>query len=676
MLLFLNNLARLLKEAPSIEAKSALLDACPNVQAWKDHPSWIFSFMESRSLEEKFVIQSIVAIEQFDPVFTLPITPLIDHEVRLDKLLKDLVTIERFYKDIGGIVGYHALVLEILSSSLTRDENISYHIPRGMDATHETVELRRMVIEGIAKMPEIVEICPVGGSADRLGLYDEEKGHFLPAARLPFLGKSLLGGIVVDVQALEYLHYKIYGRATLTPLALMTSEEKNNHEHIIAICEENKWFFRPKESFFLFCQPSVPLVDRKGRWCMQGPLQLILKPGGHGVIWKLACDKGVFSALKDQGRKKALIRQINNPMASIDNGLLAFIGMGFDGDRSFGFISCPRQEGFAEGINVLAEKPEGYTLTNIEYCDFVRRLPTSVESFPANTNILFADLEAVSDAVSKMPFPGVTLNFREDGARLESTMQNIADAFIEKTPYEKMFLMHNKRSKTISTTKRRKTSCGSLHETPEGCFLDFMHNARVLLTNHCGMHVDPEPFSFLYHPALGPLYEIIARKLRKGVLKKRSELQLHLAEADIENLYLDGSLQIWANQVMGHLDDQGMLCYSERVGRCTLRNVKIINAGIDFSSTTSLWSNVPRRMQTCKIILKGSSALYAENITLLGDVYIEVEDGEILIIEEREGVLEFIREPISTPKWHWKYTVGVDYRILMERAALQTATPS
>lgn len=58
-------------------------------------------------------------------------------------------------------------------------------------------------------------------------------------------------------------------------------------------------------------QPLVPTVAAAdGRWMVSEPLTVVLKPGGHGVIWKLASDDGVFDWLSTQGRKAAIVRQI------------------------------------------------------------------------------------------------------------------------------------------------------------------------------------------------------------------------------------------------------------------------------------------------------------------------------------------------------------------------------
>jgi hypothetical protein len=76
-------------------------------------------------------------------------------------------------------------------------------------------------------------------------------------------------------------------------------------------------------------------------------------------------------------------------MAGVDNTLLALAGAGFPTRRSFGFASCERVVGAAEGMNVLAQErvpaePVGgtdgstrefqysYRVTNVEYTEFER----------------------------------------------------------------------------------------------------------------------------------------------------------------------------------------------------------------------------------------------------------------------------------------------------------------
>jgi len=50
------------------------------------------------------------------------------------------------------------------------------------------------------------EIYPLGGSKDRLGLANKEIGHCLPVAMLPFYHRTLLEGLVRDLQGKMLQH--------------------------------------------------------------------------------------------------------------------------------------------------------------------------------------------------------------------------------------------------------------------------------------------------------------------------------------------------------------------------------------------------------------------------------------------------------------------------------------
>ncbi len=48
-------------------------------------------------------------------------------------------------------------------------------------------------------------------------------------------------------------------------------------------------------------QPLVPVLSiSDGRWLLSGALQLMGKPGGHGAIWKLMRDEGIFAWMRGQ----------------------------------------------------------------------------------------------------------------------------------------------------------------------------------------------------------------------------------------------------------------------------------------------------------------------------------------------------------------------------------------
>jgi len=45
----------------------------------------------------------------------------------------------------------------------------------------------------------------------------------------------------------------------------------------------------------------VPVISvEDGQWLLSSPLQLMAKPGGHGAIWKLMRDEGIFAWLQQQ----------------------------------------------------------------------------------------------------------------------------------------------------------------------------------------------------------------------------------------------------------------------------------------------------------------------------------------------------------------------------------------
>lgn len=702
----LQSIAERLCQCSSIEEKIAYLSQNSIVKDFLDvHPS-ITSVTPELSLEEELALKAAIMAGQGERVFES------FHPEKMKPLLKQLIPVERFYSSIGGIVGYQARMLQLLADQQQKQHSQSTYLPpEGTNIAVENGEVKKSIIDGIATMNQMVEIYPLGGAADRLRLYDEKTGVPLPAARLPFLGKSLLEGLIHDLQSREYLYYKLHGKQLSTPVAIMTSEEKNNHRHIIEICEEADWFGRPQDSFRFFCQPLVPTINRKGEWCLQGPMHLLLKPGGHGVIWRLASQEKVFDWFFSLGRKKGLVRQVNNPIANTDYGLVAFTGLGCAQNKRFGFASCPRQVKASEGINVLIETPTSigykYTLTNIEYSDFKKfgivdepEKPGSPYSkFPSNTNILFVDLQEVLKATERCPIPGILVNLKkltyrtekgqkkeEEVARLESTMQNIADLFeetfdhplrTEERHHLKTFLTYNHRRKTISAAKREFTLGSSLLETPEGCFMDILKNARELLVERCRMQVpvmsDPihffekgPSFIFLYHPALGPLYSVIVQKIIGGRMHPGSELQLQIGEVYIENLDLNGSLLVQAESIMGHLDNQKQLIYSEACGRCRLKNVTVINRGIDHDMPNVYWKNEIARQEVCQIILRGSSEFYAENVTLRGDHFIEVPDGHRCTATEVGGQLHLAFEKIDGPSWHWSYQADPHDNIVLK----------
>ncbi|TKY47567.1 hypothetical protein E2542_SST29627 [Spatholobus suberectus] len=558
-----------------------------------------------------------------------------DHEIlELNKLLETLGEVEGFYDCIGGIIGYQIAVLELLvqKSFERQNKNWSHHrhevkecqilginAPNGLNLSEDTEYASQAALWGIEGLPDLGEIYPLGGSADRLGLVDPNTGECLPAAMLLYCGRTLLEGLIRDLQAREFLYFKLYGKQCITPVAIMTSSAKNNHKHVTSLCERLSWFGRGRSTFQLFEQPLVPVVGaEEGQWLVTKPFSPLSKPGGHGVIWKLAHDKGIFKWFYCQGRKGATVRQVSNVVAATDLTLLALAGIGLRQGKKLGFASCKRILGATEGINVLMEKKSldgnwEYGVSCIEYTEFEKfgittgpLAPKSLQAeFPANTNILYVDLpsaEIVGSSKSENSLPGMVLNTRKpivytdqfgrhhsvSGGRLECTMQNIADNYSNSYSSrcyndveDKLdtFIVYNERRRvTSSAKKKRRHGDKSLRQTPDGALLDILRNAHDLLSQ-CDIRL-PEikanenyvdsgpPFLILLHPALGPLWEVTKQKFYGGSMSKGSELQIEVAEFFWRNVQLSGSLIIIAKNVMGSMkineSSESILHYGQR----------------------------------------------------------------------------------------------------------------
>ncbi len=631
------------------------------------------------------------------------------HE-ELQRLIRKLVDVENFYQPMGGLLGYCYQFLKLATEPPIASQ-CAYQQPPLLCLEEESKQVHRWVAEGIRELGRVAAIFPVGGAGDRLDLRDPESGEALPAARLRFQGKMLIEHLFRDLQALEYLYYKLFDQQLTIPVALMTSKEKNNYDHILLTCESNFWFQRHIQSIHICVQPLSPVLTEEGRFAFSAPLQLHLKPGGHGVIWKLAEEQGILSTLINEGRDKAIVRQINNPIAAFDYNLLALVGIGISEGRSFGFLSAERPVHISEGMIVLKEEEkEGgvdYSVTNIEYTDFVhqgikdepKEEGGTTSRFPTNTNILFVDLKKIQEAIEEDPFPGLLINLKEKfsrwvspektelerASRLETTMQNVADNLVypkvKKLSEDKKlqlptFVGYLPRQKVISVTKRSFKSGKSAEQTPVQALYDLMHNHHTLFSKECGIELAPLPtfaewlekgpsYYFNYHPALGPLYSIIRQKIRGGKIVEGSELQLEVAEVSIENLDLEGSLVVRAEAPLGETGELGELTYSACSGKCELKEVRVENRGAIL--TQEAWTGEIKRHESLHIVLQGSGEFSATGVTFKGNYSIVVpHKTRVTVIQEGERVI-FTEEKIEVPTWKWEYQLMPNCEIVLSK---------
>lgn len=697
------------KSASNIEEKIQKLRMSKKIAQEETLLLQTFPHLNRFSKEAQNILLSLFAIGQGRHIFE---GASFENEQQepLKTILQHLIPVEKFYSPIGGIAGYHLLFLQLLieKETLCHITPQNYERPPGIDLRADTSELRTFIRSGIKGLAEIGEIYPVAGAADRLDLHHEKTGEPLPSAELQFLGCTLIEGLIRDLESREYLYFKLFHQSLTTPIVLMTSEEKNNHLHISAILEKHHWFGRGKESFFFIHQPLVPMISKNGKWAKLDS-HLLLKPGGHGVLWKLAEDQGAILWLKKQHREKTLIRQINNPVAGVDHGLISFLGVGLKEKKVFGFASCDRLVHNAEGMDVLIEKKVEdtyqYLITNVEYTDFekmgIQDAPEKPGSgfsrFPANTNILFADLRAVQKAILQSCIPGPIINMKAipsitiEAGRLECTMQNIADYLVTTSPHRlspqekkdlSTYVTYNSRRKTISVAKKKyvagKVPEQPINETPEEAFYTLLSNHAELLTL-CGFSLPPLPsekdflkqgpsFFFTYHPALGPLFSIIAQKLSSGHLHEGAELQLEIAEADISNLEVDGSLVVFSDSPTGRTESVKRSDYTHLSGKCTLKNVSVQNEGLSAASRLNYWNHLPERKEACIINLEGAAEFYAENISFKGPHLFSVPEGHKMTAVQEGDQIKTVLEKIDAPTWKWDYHFDEDNKIVLTLA--------
>jgi len=695
----IQKLLQTLTSKESNKEKIAYLHSLDIVQEYLSQEPDMQNAFRGYSEDTKYVLLQILALGQGPYLFS-------DwkgaSDSKREKFFNIVLSCEQFYSYMGaGIVGYHLATLQRIYDQLLKnvaiDDTLIEKVPF-VDIRNESDEVSRYIGQALTHFPSMAEVYVVGGAGDRLNLKDPKTNIALPVACLEFAGRSLLSGLFRDLEAREYLYYKLTKNELFTPVVLMTSHEKDNNAHIEKICKRQKNFGRPQESLFVIIQPLTPVIASDGNWAVHGPMDLISKPGGHGVIWKLAKDSGCFEWLEKQNRHNLIVRQINNPIAGLDYGLLALYGYGTSNNKAFGFESCPRKENMTEGMNVLRKRllddnTAEVCISNIEYTEFAKRKEktpgfaekTNNGDFPTNTNILFANTKALQEAMKKSAVCGLIVNMKQPvqtmrpnhaekvtlpGARLESTMQNIADVMTNRVELplsdEKLkaldtFVLVNDRSKTISVTKKAFDG-KDIIETPEGCFYDLMQENLSLLKNVCRFSV-PDPVSmqeyaqtgpqalFIYHPALGPLYSIIGQKIQRGSLAKNSELQIEAQEVFIRDLHVDGSLCIMAENVCGSIDEKSQIrSFDGNVGSIHFENVRVHNKGIDQNAKNEFWSLQISRLETCEIVLEGNSEIYAKDVELLGNHKIVVPNNTRCVLSQNaDGTLDMRFETLTFP---------------------------
>lgn len=545
-----------------------------------------------------------------------------------------LEAVHALYAPIGGILGYHHAFLEKLLEN-KRNLHLEACPPKiSLDLTHGVGNADWTAYV----LPRLGEVYVLGGLASRLDLKDIE-GKRLPAAFLPFRGRSLLEGLIRDVEGKEAYYRSLFGKDLTIPIAMMASDVEGNAEMVLSLLEKNDFFGRPPSSVRLFKQIGVPVLTEEGVWVSELG-EPLFQPGGHGALWATAQQQGIFSWFRKLGIQALLVRQINNPLGDLDGATLPFIATGIEQEKKFGFASCPTQPGAAEGVLMTISHKNERTLSNIEYTEFKRYALDPKEQHFANTNLLFADLDSIEQAISQKPFPGMVLNLKEKKecageekrvGRLEGMMQSISDQFYggsaEKLP---TFLSFNQRLRTISTAKKKFIEGESWEGTPEKAYYDWCLTHHLFLEKKCGWQLPrfPDKKSYLekgmsyifdYHPQLGPTFEKMKTRLKQGALFTKSYLSLEIQQVWIEGLVLKGALKI-----------RGPSSSSLKI-----HNLSILNKGVLFSKERPFWQHAFNFEECVEILLEEESELVIENLSLHSGKQFHVPSHERWVVTEQ-----------------------------------------
>jgi hypothetical protein len=643
--------------------------------------SLVQDLIDSSTVQEKiasidrFIGEDVfISLEVTDPyeililksLLVLGETSFLEKEVELKflkPLLRSLIPTELFYQEIGGLVGYYVKVLELYLEK--KEEGPLFSKPLGIDISASSPG--HLIYETIKALDKLGGVFPIGGAGDRLDFRHEETGASKSLAIYPFLGRSLLEALIRDVIALEFLGEKLTGRPHRIPLFFMTSAEKNNHEDVLRCLKEGHFFGKAEEDFCVMSQPLVPVIDQKGRFVWLDRFNLSLKPGGHGAIWKIALDNKVFDWFEKKKISYLFLRQINNPICGLDYGFLAFLGEGILNKKAFGFSVCERVFKSEEGMVVRIEEGDKVSIGNIEYTDFKKRGVSDEpqkegdlhSSFPANTNILFGNLQRIKEATSLNPHPGLLLNPKIEvekgvmGGRLESAVQSIANEFKDNinTSTLSTYVVFNKRSKTISPIKKR--FIGSILETPIGALYDTLFSAYDLFKNHLQMEIRelverkkfpflPVPFFILYHPALGPLYEVIAQKIKGGKIGFGAQLILEIAELEMNLLEIKGSMRILSQTLSG---------------KCYMNRCKVFNKGVQSLNAFELLTGEIKTIESFDLKIEGCGEFFAEGVVFQGGFEVFVRDNTcVRALQKEDGGVFFVEEPLQIPSWSYFFT--------------------
>jgi UDP-N-acetylglucosamine/UDP-N-acetylgalactosamine diphosphorylase len=176
----------------------------------------------------------------------------------------------------------------------------------GVTPEQATAEGRRALGAG-----EVGLLLVAGGQGSRLG-FDRAKGLY-PIG--PVSGATLMQVHLEKAVALA----RRYGRGV--PVYVMTSPI--THDEQVAFLAENDRFGVAEDDLFVFCQGTMPAVNREtGKLLLGDRGSLFLSPDGHGGTIAALASSGATEHMRRRGVKQLFYWQVDNPLVPIGDAEL------------------------------------------------------------------------------------------------------------------------------------------------------------------------------------------------------------------------------------------------------------------------------------------------------------------------------------------------------------------
>ncbi len=113
----LAELVESLKKCESDQKRIEQLDQHPRVRHFVESANGLNPSLSHLSREGELIVKSLIAIGQDDHVLCSS-SECPEFSKKLEALIDELSPVETFYKEMGGIVGYHWMMFTLLSQKL------------------------------------------------------------------------------------------------------------------------------------------------------------------------------------------------------------------------------------------------------------------------------------------------------------------------------------------------------------------------------------------------------------------------------------------------------------------------------------------------------------------------------------------------------------------------------